>query len=238
MSQLYVTELPAVALDAETMPFAGAAAPVQDTGMSQLVPIQPASQVPQVYPFVPIGMQPLMLCTHGSGVHAMFTIPLELAVELALEVEVEVEVEVELEVAPPAPLELEAVPPAPPEPLLDVVVMPPAPLELLVAADIVPVPLELLAVPELAFPPAPVPPAVLLPCEEPQPAATKPSATTGIATERREEEEIMIIYSSTTTKKRRGQGDEEGRPVVKPLSRHSGSFEASEVMPRRLASRV
>jgi hypothetical protein len=48
MLHAYVTELPNVALDAETVPLVGAAAPVHETGMSQLVPIQPATHVPHV----------------------------------------------------------------------------------------------------------------------------------------------------------------------------------------------
>jgi hypothetical protein len=69
----YVTALPNVADGDETPPFVGAVAPVHVTGTSQFVPIQPATQVPHVYPLLPEGMQPDMLCAHGSGMQPPVT---------------------------------------------------------------------------------------------------------------------------------------------------------------------
>ena len=191
----------------------GAAAPVHETGTSQLVPIQPAVHVPHVYPLAPIGVQPVALCTQGSGVHAMFVVPLELELEL----EAPPPVPLELLLAPPAPLELLLAPPVPLELLLDVVVMPPAPLELL----------------ELVVPNRPV-----LPFDEPQPAARTPSATTGNAAERRGDRERMSITllhkegsraaggrmpapRASPDEDRRHPGEEEGGPWSSPF-RHAG----------------
>jgi hypothetical protein len=154
-------------------------------GMSQFMPIQPATHVPHVYPFEPSVMQPVMLCTQGSGVHEVLTVPLEL---LLLEVLVELLLEappVPLELlleAPPVPLELLLdVPPVPLELLLDA---PPVPLELLLEA--LPLPLELLEDAPLP-PPEPVLAVVCVPFEEPHPVARRPTATTEIANQGGEE---------------------------------------------------
>jgi hypothetical protein len=210
--------------------------------MSQLVPIQPGSHVPHVYPVAPTVMHPLMLLTQGSGVHAMFTVPLELelALELTLAVEVTLVLVLEVAVVPPVPLVLEVavvppvplvlevavvlpmppippvpvlddvpVPPVPvldevpvpPVPVLDDVPMPPIPLELLDEVDFAvplldevdfPVPLEWLD--EAGMPPVPLPPPLpMVAGEEPQPAATRPSATMGNAAERCGDDLRMFI---------------------------------------------
>ncbi len=63
--QAYVTELPDVADDAETVPFVGAVAPVQVTGVLHVVPVQPAAHV-QVKPVEPDGAH-VPPFKHGFG---------------------------------------------------------------------------------------------------------------------------------------------------------------------------
>jgi hypothetical protein len=108
-------------------------------------------------------MQPVMLCTHGSGVHEVLTAPLELLLLEEL---------VELPTIPPVPLELLLDAPPVPLELLDVAGMPPLPLELLVALALPPLPLEVLEL---------VVAVVWAPFEEPHPVARRPIATTEIA---------------------------------------------------------
>ncbi len=170
--------MPAVALMADTAPLAGAAAPVHVTGMSQLAPVQPAVQVPQVYPPAPIGVHPVMLWRHGSGLHAS-----PLAPPVPLDVLVAPPVPLEVLAAPPVPLDVLLVPPVP----LDVLLVPPVPLDVLDVLLVPPVPLD-----------APVPFEALLPVEplEPQSAVATPSARTESSDHLRRALESICIGST------------------------------------------
>jgi hypothetical protein len=187
---------------------------VHETGVSQLVPIQPASHVPHVYPPA-VGVQPLMLCTQGSGLHAVVA-----SIELASLASIELASLASLGLASPASpasLELaslasiELASPASPSSLglaspaspASFELASPASLELASPASLEPAsPASLdLASPELASP-ASSPPSGLAfdGLLEPQADVRKPSATTKGAAERRGDEKRMILplYNGAT----------------------------------------